>query len=184
MTTVLFIHSAGPQGPGEGSSALVSGLHAVLPSRVTLLSPLMPQPDAPEAQPWRNAIAAEMQAIEGDFILLGHLLGGSSLLQVLARSGLPDRLLGVVTLAAPFWGAPGWAFDDFALPGDAGEKLLGLRHLLILRGEDDDVVAPDHPQRYKAVLPQAEMRILPGVDHEAANAAPAVLAALGAITAL
>lgn len=184
MTTVLFIHSAGAQGPGEGSSALLEALRSILPPQVTLLSPLMPEPDAPRAQPWGDAIEAQMKAIEGDFILLGHSLGGSSILQVLARSGMPDKLLGVVTLAAPFWSAPDWTLDEYALPQDAGEKLGGLFPLLILQGDEDDVVAGDHPQRYKNVLPQAEIRILPGVDHEAANAAPKVLEALGAITAL
>lgn len=182
MTSLLFIHSAGAQGPGEGSSALLAGLRAILPPDVTLIAPLMPSPDAPEAEPWLASVEAEMMAIRGDFVLLGHSLGGSTILQALARFGIPDRLLGVVTLAAPFWSAADWSVEEFALPKDAGEKLKALSRLIILQGEEDDVVAKNHPQLYQALLPQAEITMLPGVDHEAALAAVSVLIAVQSIT--
>lgn len=123
MTTVLFIHSAGPQGPGEGSDALVKGMRAALPPDLTLIAPLMPKPDAPAAEPWLAALKAAVEAIEGDFVLVGHSLGGSTILQALARFGIPEGLLGVVTLAAPFWSAEDWSVEEFALPKDAGTKL-------------------------------------------------------------
>lgn len=182
MITVLFIHSAGPQGPGDGSSALLTELRAILPADVTLIAPLMPNPDAPEPEPWLASVEAEMAAIPGDFVMLGHSLGGSTILQALARFGLPERLLGVVTLAAPFWGAGGWEMDEFALPHDAEAKLRALSRLIILQGDADDVVAKNHPQLYRDLLPQATITMLAGVDHEAASAAPAVLAALESIT--
>lgn len=182
MITVLFIHSAGPQGPGDGSSALLTGLRAILPPDITLIAPLMPNPDAPEAEPWLASVEAEIAAIPGDFVMLGHSLGGSTILQALARFGIPERLLGVVTLAAPFWGAGGWEMEEFALPHDDQAKLLKLSRLIILQGDADDVVAKNHPQLYRDLLPQAKITMLAGVDHEAASAAPAVLAALESIT--
>lgn len=184
MVTILFIHSAGSQGPGEGSSALLTGLRAILPPRVALVAPLMPKPDAPEAEPWLMALDAEMRAIEGDFLMLGHSLGGSVILQTLARFGVPDRLLGVVTLAAPFWGAGGWEVEDFALPHDASTRLRALPRLVILQGDADEVVEKNHPNLYQTLLPQALVTVLPGIDHEASLAAPAVLDALKSITPL
>jgi len=182
MTTVLFIHSAGPQGPGEGSYALLAGLRAALPSDVTLIAPLMPTPDAPEAEPWLLALKAEMEAIEGDLVLVGHSLGGSTILQGLARFGLPEHLLGVVTLAAPFWSAEDWSVEEFALPADAGTRLQALSKLVILQGDSDEVVGKNHPGLYKALLPQASVTVLPRVDHEAASAGPDVVAAIRSIT--
>lgn len=183
MTTVLFIHSAGPQGPGEGSDALLKGLRAALPADVTLLSPLMPKPDAPAAEPWLAAVKAEIAAIKEDFVLVGHSLGGSTILQALARFGIPRGLLGVVTLAAPFWSAEDWSVEEFALPKDAGTTLQGLSTLVILQGDKDEVVAKNHLGLYKALLPQATVIVLPGVDHEAASAGPELAKAIGAITA-
>ena len=72
--------------------------------------------------------------------------------------------------------------DEFALPHDAGTKLLKLSRLIILQGDADEVVAKNHPQLYQDLLPQAKITMLAGIDHEAASAAPAVLAALESIT--
>lgn len=183
MVTVLFIHSAGPQGPGEGSSALVEALRAILPPDLRLIAPLMPKPDAPEAEPWIAALSGEMKAIPSDFVLVGHSLGGSTILQVLARFGLPERLLGVVTLAAPFWSAEDWEIAEFALPEDAGTRLQALSKLVILQGDKDEVVAKNHPALYKSLLPQARVAFLSGIDHEAAAAGPDLVAAIRSITA-
>lgn len=181
MTTVLFIHSAGAQGPGEGSFALLESLRAALPADLTLGAPLMPNPDNPEAEPWIAACQSAMTGIGDDFVLAGHSLGGSVILQTLARFGLPVNLKGVVTIAAPYWGAPDWAYDSFALPPNAGEKLEHLPRLVMLLGEDDDVVAADHLERYRAILPQAQTRRLPGVDHEAASAGSELAAEIEAV---
>lgn len=182
MTAVLFIHSAGSQNPGEGSSRLVAGLRETMPREWTLLAPLMPAPDSPEAEPWIQACQAEINAVNDNFVLVGHSLGGSIILQTLARFGIPGRLQGVVTLAAPFWAAGGWNVAEFTLPEDASEKLKTLSRLIIMQGDKDEVVASDHPERYSQVLPQAEIRLLKGVDHEAANAAPEVVKAIKTIT--
>ena len=87
-----------------------------------------------------------------------------------------------MTLAAPFWGAADWEVDEFALPHDTKAKLPKLSRLIILQGDEDEVVAKNHPQLYVKLLPQAVITMLPGVDHEAASAGPAVLAALESIT--
>jgi uncharacterized protein len=182
VTTVIFIHSAGPQGPGQGSSRLLAGLRAGWPgSRLagcTLDAPPMPRPDAPEPGPWIAACRARIAATTGDLILAGHSLGGSVILATLAAGGLPAGLRGVVTLASPFWGPGGWDMPGFALPPGAEAVLRGLPRLVLLQGEADEQVAAHHPDFYRALLPRAEIRRLPGVDHEAAAAAPALLAVL------
>lgn len=181
MTQILFFHSAGAQGPGEGSSRLLEALRAALPQGWTLDAPLMPEPDSPDASRWCEAAWEAMTAIEGPYVIVGHSLGGSTALQALALHGLPTNLLGVVTLASPFWGAPNWTYESFALPPDAAARLSGVA-LILLQGEADDVVARDHPDRYRGVVPEADIRRLPDVDHEAANAAPNVLSAVLSIT--
>lgn len=174
MPTVLFVHSAGPQGLGEGSSALLAGLKASLPPQTELVAPQMPDPDSPEAEPWIAACRSAISGVKGDLILVGHSLGGSIILQTLAQSGLPKTLLGVVTLASPFWNAPDWQVESFALSAQEAGKLNSLPRLVLVQGDADEMVAADHPERYKALLPIAEIRRLAGVDHEAASAGPAL----------
>jgi uncharacterized protein len=181
MTTVLFIHSAGLQGPEEGSSGLLESLRAALPSDYKLIAPTMPNPVNPEAEPWIAACQSEITGIEEDTVLVGHSLGGSTILQTLARFGIPVNLLGVIIIAAPFWGAPDWEFDTYKLPEDASEKLLTLPRLIVMQGDADEVVAADHPDRYRAILPNAEIRRLPGVDHGAMLAGPALAEAIESV---
>jgi len=178
MIEVLFIHSAGPQGVGEGSSRLTAALRAHLPQGFTLIAPMMPNPDSPDPEPWIAAVKAAMDGVAGPFVMVGHSLGGSTTLQVLERLGIPSGLLGVVLLAAPFWGAPGWGYDGFALGDGARERLAPLTQVIVMRGDMDEVVQADHPTRYGEVMPQAALRTLPGVDHEAAGAAPDLVRAI------
>ena len=174
MPKVLFVHSAGPQGAGEGSSALLAGLKASLSPETELVAPQMPDPDNPMAEPWIAACRSATSGVEDNLILVGHSLGGSIILQTLAQFGLPTRLLGVVTLASPFWNAPDWEVESFALTEQDAGKLIGLPRLILVQGDADQMVAADHPDRYKALLPIAEIRRLAGVDHEAASAGPAL----------
>jgi len=178
MIQVLFIHSAGAQGPGEGSRRLVTALAHQWPEGFTLSAPIMPSPDRPEPDRWIAAVKSAIDQLQGPFVLAGHSLGGSTIFQVLDRFGMPPGLRGVVTLASPFWGAPDWPYPDFGLSGDAAERLKLLRRVIIMRGDRDDVVAADHPERYRTLMPQAELRSLPGIDHEAAEAAPQLIQAI------
>lgn len=178
MTTVVFIHSAGSQGPGEGSSALLDGLKQALPHGMTLVAPAMPEPDNPSAERWIDALHRVLDRVEGPQILAGHSLGGSILLQTLARHGTGRGLKGVLILNSPFWGAPGWDYEAFALTADDVRQLGRLPRFLVLQGEADDVVAADHPGRYQALIPHAEIRRLAGIDHEAGTAGPLVAAAI------
>lgn len=174
MPTVLFIHSAGPQGSGEGSSQLVGALRLALPADVVLDAPLMPDPDAPQAGLWLPAIAAAIGRQVGPVVLVGHSLGGSSLLQHLAARGAPPDFKGLVLLAVPFWSMANWDVAEFALPADAADRLASIRPVTLLLGNNDEAIPRQHFERYRQLLPAAEARLLPGVDHEAEGAAPAV----------
>jgi uncharacterized protein len=180
MTTILFLHSAGPQGPGEGSSRLLAALREELPD-FKIVAPLMPKPDEPTAAAWINAMQGEIEGMDGPFIAIGHSLGGSTLLQVLARHGVPANLKGVVLVAAPFWGKDDWNVAEFALQDGDLAALEDLAPLVILQGDADDVVPADHPGHYRKHLKATQIRILQQVDHEAEGAAPAVAEAVHAL---
>ncbi|QQR38971.1 alpha/beta hydrolase [Devosia rhizoryzae] len=178
MATILFIHSAGAQGLGEGSSRFLANLRATMPAGWTLLAPPMPEPDAPSAAPWIAATAEALASVEGEFVTLGHSLGGSTLLQALARHGNPPGLLGVVLLAVPFWSAADWNVAEFALDRGDIQNLANVGRVILLQGSADEVVPADHAQHHADILPRVEIQSLQGADHEAADAAAAVLQAV------
>ena len=168
MPRVLFIHSAGSQGEGEGSSAFLAKLRAELGPAYAVDGPLMPNPDAPEARPWLDAVGGLIARAKGPFALVGHSLGGSIILKWLAENPLPGGLVGVVTIAAPFWGARDWDVSEFALPQDAGARLAKVPRIVLFSGRSDKVVPAEHLTLYADAVPGIETATVDG-DHEFAN---------------
>src|SRR5687767_8026656 len=58
--TVLFLHSAGPQGPGQGSSEFVRHLKKELGPGYSVLAPKLPRPQDPDYAPWKAKLAATL----------------------------------------------------------------------------------------------------------------------------
>ena len=164
MPRILFIHSAGPQGPSEGSNQLLARLREALGNAYPVDAPAMPAPEAPDAAPWLDAASEHLAQMREPFALVGHSLGGSIILKLLAESGVPTGLAGVVTVAAPYWGAPDWDYEAFALRADAGDRLLEVPAITLLFGREDNVVAPAHLDLYQAAIPSATGRLIKG-DH-------------------
>lgn len=168
MRQVIFVHSAGPQGKGEGSSRFLEALRAELGDGFEFVAPLMPDPDSPDAGPWEAATGDLIRAARAPFALVGHSFGGSTILNTLAKQGVPKGLAGVVTVAAPFWAAPDWNVPEFALPPNAVETLAAVPQIVIFRGRDDADIAATHLDLYKQAIPSATTREIAG-DHEFAN---------------
>lgn len=174
---LLFIHSAGRQDDREGSGPLLAALRRELAGEIEIRAPLMPVPDAPDAAAWDTAIAAHAAGLRAPFVLVGHSLGGSTILKYLAAHPAPMRPAGVLCIAAPYWGMPGWEAPEYGLPPDFAGRLGALSHLVFYHSRDDDVVTSSHLQRYGSELPQAELREVDGRGHLFADGGAADIAA-------
>ena len=158
---ILFIHAAGSQDTDDSSQPLLRGLRQALPTGDTIDTPIMPDPDDPDASAWGKAVRTHMAAIEEDFVAVGHSLGASTIVKELAEHGVPSNLRGVLTLAMPFW--PDWKIADYAVPEDVS-RLADLPLILYFSSEDE-TVAIDHLDRYGKLLPHATLRRVSGTDH-------------------
>ena len=188
IATVLFIHSAGPQGDGDGSAPLAAALERALAGHADFRAPLMPAPEAPSAEAWDTTLAGLVAPLSGPLVLVGHSLGGSTILKYLAERPMPPGLAGVVVIAAPYWSAPDWAVDEYALPAGCGPKLAEIPRLVFYHSRDDEVVETAHLYRYAALLPGAETREVDGRGHlfdsaEADDIAADIRAMLGSAQA-
>jgi predicted alpha/beta hydrolase family esterase len=163
--TLLFVHSAGLQDGDEGSAPLLRALRHELGSAAPVHAPIMPAPDSPDAAAWDAALEGHIAALQQPFVAVGHSLGGSSLLRHFALHAVPQRLLGTICIATPFWGAPDWDVPDYVLPEGFAERLAALPRLVFYHSCDDDVVAVSHLHRYGAELPRAELREVSGRGH-------------------
>jgi uncharacterized protein len=101
---VLLVHSAGPQGPGEGSEPFASRLRDELGPGFEVLFPVMPDPESPHYGPWGERLGEILAEIDEPIVVVGHSLGGSVMLKHLAESDGPEPIAGLVLVAAPFWG--------------------------------------------------------------------------------
>jgi uncharacterized protein len=162
---ILFLHSAGPQGLGQGSTALLASLRQALVPEHDLYAPAMPQPEDPSFDLWRPAALRALAEIPEGAVLVGHSLGGSVLLKILDEEDRAVRPGALFLVASPFWGLEGWDFEEFALRPGFGERLPPTLPVTIVHGEDDQVVREVHADRYAAEIPRAALLRIPNQDH-------------------
>lgn len=166
MKQVLFIHSAGTQEEGEGSSGLVKYLEAELSTSFQVIAPKMPEPEDPQYDRWKKALKEEITSLDDGAVLVGHSIGGSVLFKFLTEEELGKSFSKLITVAAPFWGSDSeWKVESFALPEDFVSRSSLLPHVVLLHSIDDDVVPFDHLEKYMENIPSATVRQLSGNDH-------------------
>jgi uncharacterized protein len=162
MQQVLFVHSAGPQGPGEGSSHMVAALREAPGAGYDLRYPIMPDPDDPAYAPWKSRVETEMAGLDDNALLLGHSLGGSVLLKCLSESKRKRAVPGLFLVATPFWGPH---MQEFMLQENFAAGLSEVRQIFLYHSRDDDTVPFAHLDRYARALPQATVLELDGYGH-------------------
>ena len=163
--TVLFLHSAGPQGPGQGSSGFVRHLKKELGSGFSILAPKMPKPQAPDYGPWKAMLKKILSGLKGEVILIGHSLGGSVLLKYLSEEKVKVRIPALFLAATPFWGEKGWEYDMFRLQDGFAKKLPAIPFIFLYHSRKDEVVEFRHLKRYADELPKALLRPIAGSEH-------------------
>jgi predicted alpha/beta hydrolase family esterase len=173
---ILFIHSAGPQGPDEGSSNLVASLKAQLGADYEVLNPLMPDPDNPEYGSWKQKIENEFNALEGEVVLIGHSLGGSVVLKFLSEEKYKKHVSGLFIVSAPFWGIKDWEVSDYILKESFDSGLAAIQNIFFYHSRADEWVPFEHLHMYAKKVLQAKIRELNGRDHEFGKGIPELVA--------
>jgi predicted alpha/beta hydrolase family esterase len=159
------MHSSGPQGPGEGSEPLATRLREELGPDYEVLFPVLPDTESdPHYEPWRDRLATELEALEGEVIVFGHSLGGSVALKFCAERGFDERVAGLVSAATPYWGSSGWE-QEWALPERWPGEGPPLPPTVLFHSRDDEVIPFDHLDRYAKRLTGATIRPLEGYGH-------------------
>jgi serine hydrolase len=164
LRQVLFVHSSGPQGPGEGSSSFASRLQDVLGPEYEVAHPMLPDPQDPHYVPWSNHLGELLEGLGEPVVLVGHSLGGSVAIKHLAETGDWDRIAGLVSVATPFWGTSDWE-AEWALPDDWPDPATELPAIYLFHSRDDEELPISQLDRYAERLPGATARRLDGNGH-------------------
>jgi pimeloyl-ACP methyl ester carboxylesterase len=166
---VLFIQGGGAGAHDEWDDKLAEGLRRELGGGYEVRYPRMPGEGDPGYARWSAAIRREMADLDDSAVVVGHSAGAAILAGALAGQP-PDRgLAAIVLIAAPFVGEGGWPSDEFELTSDLGARLPPGVRVHVFHGLQDQTVPPSHAGLYAVAIPQAQVRQLPGRDHQLNN---------------
>lgn len=169
MPEVLFVQGAGPAVHDEWDLELVESLRRGLGQSYHVRYPRMPDEGDPRMATWRPVLEEELASLGPDAVAVGHSVGGTMLIHVLADMAPPITLAAIVLIAAPFIGDGGWPSDEIAPRADLGALLPPTAPVLLYHGEDDAEVPVTHVDRYAAAIPRARVCRLAGRDHQLNN---------------
>jgi pimeloyl-ACP methyl ester carboxylesterase len=166
---VLFIQGGGAGTHDEWDDKLLDSLRRELGDGYEVRYPRMPDEEDPSYPRWSAAVRQEMAGLEDGAVVAGHSVGGTILVNALAERP-PERELGaIVLIAAPFVGVGGWPGDEFELPQDLGARLPRGVPVYVFHGLQDETAPRSHADLYARAIPQAQLHLLPGRDHQLDN---------------
>ncbi|MEP9360199.1 alpha/beta hydrolase [Sphingomonas sp. KR3-1] len=171
---ILFIQGAGKGAHDDWDARLVASLSAELDTPVRY--PRMPDEAEPRFVAWRAALIGEMAVLADGDLLIGHSVGGTMLLHVLAEMDPGFRPGALVLLAPPFVGEGGWESED--VPARTHFPLPAGMPALLFHGTADETVPPSHAALHAAAIPQLDVHLLQGRDHQLGNDLRDVAAAI------
>jgi predicted alpha/beta hydrolase family esterase len=166
---ILFVQGAGQAVHDTWDDKLVHSLERELGPACRVLYPRMPDEAQPRYAAWKAALLREFDELENGALLVGHSVGGTMLLHVLAEERLKFSPGALVLVAAPFIGEGGWHSDDISPHTDFAKRLPRDMPVFLYHGVDDDTVPIAHAQLYAKAIPQATLSELPRRDHQLNN---------------
>jgi len=166
---VLFIQGAGEGVHDRWDDKLVASLERELGESYAVRYPRMPGEDDPSYPAWKAALIGELESLEDGAILVGHSIGGTILIHVLAEQPPKPRFGGLFVIAAPFIGEGGWPSDDINDGKDFSACLPPGVPVYLYHGAEDAEVPAAHVHLYAKAIPNAVVRTFERRDHQLNN---------------
>jgi predicted alpha/beta hydrolase family esterase len=173
-TKILFAHSGGPQdGPGEGSYDLVKYLKSSLQERFQVLFPIIEDASSPTYAKFKDLFKLAFAEITEPVILVGHSLGGSTLLKYLSEEKPDVSILGLFLISTPFWKSN---MKDFQLKENFQASLKDIPQIFLYHSKKDTAVSIDHLEFYENAFKTAVVHKLNGSEHAFSKGLPELVA--------
>jgi len=163
LKKILFAHSAGPQnGKGKGSYDLVQYLKSKLSDDFQILFPIIQKPEEPSYQQFKKMFASAFTKITEPVILIGHSLGGSTLLKYLSEEKPSVSVFALLLIATPHWGSN---MKEFQLKENFQNSLPDIPAIFLYHSKNDPEVPIENLEFYEKALKKATVRRVPGKEH-------------------
>ena len=163
---ILFVQGGGDGTHDEWDNKLVESLKRELGPGYRVRYPRMPDEADPKYATWKKALEKEFANLDDGAIFVGHSIGGTILINVLAENPPALSLGGIFLIAAPFVGDGGWPSEDIEPLPDLGARLPAQAPVYVYHGSKDETAPFEHVELYARVIPHAIVRRLPGRDHQ------------------
>ena len=163
---LLFVQGAGKGTHDDWDSRLVESLRRELGPDYEIHYPAMPNEDEPSYSAWQPVIEQTLATLPVGTILVGHSVGATILLKVLAEHPEPLAPAAIILLAAPFVGKGGWSSDELQLSPDTAARLPADVPVHFFHGLEDEIAPPFHVELYARAVPRAHIHRLAGRDHQ------------------
>ena len=163
LKRILFAHSAGPQyGRGKGSYDLVMYLKSELSYEFEILFPLIEKPKSPTYEKFKNMFALAFAKITEPVILIGHSLGGSTLLKYLSEEKPDISALALFLISTPHWKSN---MKEFQLKENFQASIKNIPAIFLYHSKNDTEVRFENLEFYEKTFTTATVRKLPGKEH-------------------
>lgn len=169
MRQVLFVQGGGEGVHDQWDNQLVDSLRNELGPDYEIHYPVMPNEADPKYAVWKRALEQEFAALEHGAIVIGHSVGGTILIHVLAEQAPQSSLRAICLIAAPFLGSGGWTSEDIEPRSDLAARLPRDVPIFLYHGRNDDTVPFAHVELYARAIPRATVRRLANRDHQLNN---------------
>lgn len=169
MRQILFVQGGGGNVHEQWDNKLVESLRRELGADYELRYPLMPNEANPQFTTWAIAIEREIAALQNGAVVVGHSVGGTILINLLAERAPVVTLGAIALVAAPFVGAGGWESEDIEAHSDLGARLPPGVPVFLYHGDGDAIAPVEHLALYAAAIPHARVRQLAKRDHQLDN---------------
>lgn len=156
---ILFLHSAGPQGTGEGSDYITRFLRDNFEPQRKVFTPEMPDPEHPHYKPWKRKFEHELRD-RGDeqLCIVGHSLGASVVIKYLSESPPMKSVAGLFLIGAVYWGLEDWEVKEYTYERNFQRHLGYIPNIFLYHSKDDGVVPVSHLWHFALALPDATIR--------------------------
>ena len=165
---VLFVQGGGDGTHDDWDDKLVESLSKELGPGYEIRYPVMPNEANPSYAAWKAVLEREIAMLGPGAIFVGHSVGGTILINVLAELA-PKRAGAIFLIAAPFAGEGGWSSEDIEPRPDVAIRLPKGVPVFLYHGSEDEIAPLAHVGLYAEAIPGAHVRSLHGRDHQLNN---------------
>ena len=131
-----------------------------------IIMPRMPNKTNAHYEEWKIWFERMIPFLNDNVILVGHSLGGIFLAKYLSGNLLPKKIKIVLLVAVPFDDTNNMeSLSDFTLPASLEKFAEQVKKIYLLHSKDDPVVPFEQVEKYKKVLPNAEIIIFEDKQH-------------------